>query len=247
MLFLFLLEQGCLLGDQTPFFLHLFSSRPPGSYVFILRPLEGDFSKLSLKGKLALSNFVTHASFTYAQTLPAFSVERERENEPLLSKLSCFQLLLTSSPSSPFPFKKHVVVPQENPHFSECRVALSMTPLPHRGTTAPQLPVIYTSIPTVDTSGTTALQRPVRPSTRPERPHFNNQSDRRHVRNDRTSTTSPTVDTTGTTAPTRPTVDTSSLIVDTTRTTTSQLLVIDTSGSATLQLPDIEARLTNRI
>ncbi|CAE1279435.1 unnamed protein product [Acanthosepion pharaonis] len=101
-------KQGSLLGGQTPSFLHFFSSRPPGNYAFLLRPLEGenllkhvvkrllkthvfapssltalapnstygllfklsflgllqeDFSKLSLKGKLALSNFVTHASF----------------------------------------------------------------------------------------------------------------------------------------------------------------------------------------
>ncbi|CAE1309589.1 unnamed protein product [Acanthosepion pharaonis] len=100
-------RQGSLLGDQTPFFLLLFSYRLPGYYAFLLRLLEGEnllkhamkhflrthvfpsssqtalapnftygllfklsflgllrqnFSKLSQKGKLALSNFVTHAS-----------------------------------------------------------------------------------------------------------------------------------------------------------------------------------------
>ncbi|CAE1329801.1 unnamed protein product [Acanthosepion pharaonis] len=145
--FSLLCRQGSPLGDQTPSFLHLFSSRPPGNYTFLLRLLKGenllkhvvkrflkthvfapssqtalapnliyeflfnfsgllraDFSKLSLKGKLALSNFVTHASFLYGQTLPAFSSGREKQ--PPVSKRSRFQLLLRSNPSSPFPFKK---------------------------------------------------------------------------------------------------------------------------------------------
>ncbi|CAE1239568.1 unnamed protein product [Acanthosepion pharaonis] len=35
-------RQSSLLGDQTLFFLHLFSSCPPGNYAFLLRLLEGE-------------------------------------------------------------------------------------------------------------------------------------------------------------------------------------------------------------
>ncbi|CAE1283005.1 unnamed protein product [Acanthosepion pharaonis] len=149
-IFSLLCRESSLYGDQTLFFLHLFSSRPPGYYAFLLRLLEcgnllkhvvkyflkthvfapssssqtalapnstygllfklsflrllrEDFSKNFSEGKNCPQQFLTHASFTYGQTLPAFSAGRERKTP--VSQRSRFQLLLRSSPSSPFPFK----------------------------------------------------------------------------------------------------------------------------------------------
>ncbi|CAE1247079.1 E3.2.1.14 [Acanthosepion pharaonis] len=139
------LHKGSLLGDQTPFFLHLFSSRSPGNYTFLLRPLKGEnllkhalkhflkthvFAPSSQTALAPNSTYGLNFNFTFwgffertfseGEICPqqlcfpcilhlwanaACLFSRERENEPLLSKLSRFQLLLRYSPNSPFPFK----------------------------------------------------------------------------------------------------------------------------------------------
>ncbi|CAE1269920.1 unnamed protein product [Acanthosepion pharaonis] len=143
-----LFRQSSLPGDQTPFFLQLFSSRPPGYYAFLLWRLESgnllkhvvkyflkthviaspsssqkalapnstygllfklsflgllreDYAKLSLKGKLALSNLLPmHPSLMGKRYLPF----KQGERKTPVAQRSRF-LFLKSSPSSPFPFK----------------------------------------------------------------------------------------------------------------------------------------------
>ncbi|CAE1286291.1 unnamed protein product [Acanthosepion pharaonis] len=75
--FSLLCKQGSLVGDQTPFFLHLFSSRPPGNYAFLLRPLEGEnFLKHVLQTPLMdfFSNFLFwgffKGTFSEGETCP---------------------------------------------------------------------------------------------------------------------------------------------------------------------------------
>ncbi|CAE1153194.1 unnamed protein product [Acanthosepion pharaonis] len=128
--FSLLCRQGSLLGDQTPFFLHLFSSCPPGNYVFLLRPLEGE-NLLKQVLQIPLMNFFSIffsgassrgllKTFSEGETCPqqiyypcilhlwanaACLFSRESENEPLLSAVSFPTAAKVQSQFSPPPQK----------------------------------------------------------------------------------------------------------------------------------------------
>ncbi|CAE1175480.1 unnamed protein product [Acanthosepion pharaonis] len=89
--FSFLCRQGSLLGDQTPFFLYLFSSRPPGNYAFLLRPLEGE-NLLKHALRTPLMNFFS-TFFSGASSRGLLKTFSEGETCPQQLSYSCILLL----------------------------------------------------------------------------------------------------------------------------------------------------------